>query len=383
LAELIRYLFGRLGRPLEADFADYVNTSLLKEFDNDGSGALSLSELMQLLCHAPWNTLLPEGFKTQIADLLGVQEEDMQPTALDTEPPPPQDVIAPEQAAASQPSAQPSPDQTTDQQQAPSDRPVVKPLALPTPAADAQEMLSMIEELFLSGDEDRSGDIDAPEMCRLVLEIFERLKKPIPHDFKVDLEGVVRKSMRRFDVDNSGTIDFGEFLQMLACPPWRALMPPLVRKELPKLLGLDERAPPPMPNLKPDQNAQRDASQVPTAELLAALGVQGCDASFKREGFEFVSDLVEVAFKLKTADLEELGMKKPLEIKKLLRIIRSGDPVEVVTQHLERKALSSEMSTYFKTGGKRLDKDGIIEAQRMSAPSHRPRPSLHTSAMRI
>ena len=70
----------------------------------------------------------------------------------------------------------------------------------------ANDALAMIEELFRAGDNDGSGDIDPVELSKLVVQIFEKLRKPIPHDFRCDLEGVIRKAMQRFDVDNSGTI---------------------------------------------------------------------------------------------------------------------------------------------------------------------------------
>jgi len=236
----------------------------------------------------------------------------------------------------------------------------------------ANDALAMIEELFRAGDNDGSGDIDPVELSKLVVQIFEKLRKPIPHDFRCDLEGVIRKAMQRFDVDNSGTINFTEFLELLSCPPWRGLLPSKIRKELPKLV-LGGKKVRDVPRTK-GQKAVKDARTMPVGSLLDALGIVGCTQAFVREGFGLIGDLLEVAYKLNEKDLESLGVAAAIHQKRLLKMIRSGDPVAFIERYEQAQKMQAEMALHFDTGGKRISEannNAKTATRRRSTPTYK------------
>ena len=75
----------------------------------------------------------------------------------------------------------------------------------------------------------------------------------------------IKKAMARFDVNESGTLSFEEFLQMLSSTPWRGLMPKHIRDSIVRAAQLNAGEPPaPLRNAK----AMRDEACLGMIEAL-------------------------------------------------------------------------------------------------------------------
>ena len=110
----------------------------------------------------------------------------------------------------------------------------------------------MAKQIFMDADKDSSGELDDEELMQVMVELTKKLGQAITADLKMQLnEEVVdlillcidsllvvqvRAAISRFDADNSGTINFMEFLRMITMKPWKNLFPSEVQNRLPKLV---------------------------------------------------------------------------------------------------------------------------------------------------
>lgn len=210
----------------------------------------------------------------------------------------------------------------------------------PPHATPAQKALLLAKNLFNAGDVDKSGELDVGELSNLILRMFEHFRKKMPADIRNNMEGTVTKAMARFDVDGNGVLDFQEFIKMMCCNPWKGFLPPKIRSELPKLV-LSGGAPP-MPKLnKPQKEEMQKCRDMPLEELLEAMSMAEYSDKFGQEGFLKVGDLLDVAFKLIPEDFDELGVKNKRHQDRLLQVVRSGNPMDVVER---QKALQAQFS---------------------------------------
>ena len=106
----------------------------------------------------------------------------------------------------------------------------------PTPSGDndttVEEFTQMARAIFEEKDEDMSGEIDKSELANAIQDLWSRLGIPLSAN---DLQKDVEESLNKFDNDNSGTLDFAEFMGMLCQKPWIELLPSGVRAEVPRL----------------------------------------------------------------------------------------------------------------------------------------------------
>ena len=158
---------------------------VMPQRDDEDDGTLNFDEFMELIIKPPWSDLLPAAVRDELSDRLALKKQH--------DPAPPR-------------------------------------------ASPAEKAIQLAKELFTEGDADASGALDPQELAKLITHLFERFKKPIPFDFRSNMELAVKKAMARFDLDHNGTLDFGEFCKMLCCNPFRGLLPPKLRKEMPPLV---------------------------------------------------------------------------------------------------------------------------------------------------
>jgi len=133
--------------------------------------------------------------------------------------------------------------------------------------------MKLAGQIFKEADVDGSGALDGGELCGIITQLFNKMGKELPHDYAGEnLKGKIEKSMTRFDTDLNGTISFDEFLQMLCCAPWRAMLPPGIREEMPKLviMAMGEGIPG-VPRNKTLQVNAVDSAAAETLEVVRAL----------------------------------------------------------------------------------------------------------------
>lgn len=246
--------------------------------DEDGDGTLNFDEFLSLVTQPPWSSLLPVAVCDALRQRLAAK---------------------------------------------------LKFNPAPAHATPAERALLMAQDLFTAGDADQSGELDCAELAQLILKMFEKFKKKMPTDIRNNMEATVKKAMARFDIDGNGVLDFNEFMKMMCCNPWKGLLPPKIRNQLPALVltgGV-----PAMPKLnKPQKEQMQKCREMNLLELLEAMDMAEYNDRFAQEGFCKVGDLLDVAFKLISSDFEELGIKNKRHQDRLLQVVRSGNPLDIV-----------------------------------------------------
>lgn len=257
--------------------------------DEDNDGTLNFDEFLALICQPPWSDLLPATVVDELRQRLKAK---------------------------------------------------VKYNPAPARASPAEKAFLLAKEMFEQGDVDQSGALDHQELSDVIVNLFARFDKKLPYDFRSNLATSVKKSMARFDLDNNGTLEFMEFCQMLCCNPFRGLLPPKIRKEMPGLVLRDGA--PKMPRLaKPEKEELNKMREMPLEDLLKALNMQAHTNRFTEEGFTTVGDMLDVAFKLVPQDFDELGVTNQHERKRLLQVVRSGNPIQFVEEQQAREQAAS------------------------------------------
>jgi len=195
LSGIVTNLFAKMGKDLPHDYQGdalkvKVERSLLR-FDADGNGTISFDEFLQMLCCAPWRAMLPPGIRENMPRLVVMGMGKGIPVMPRNKP----TKMSPEDQAA-------------------------------------EEALTVLKALFDKADEDRQGSIDNEEMAPLIRLMYKEWDNPVPHDLNNTLPETIKRCMTRFDADESGTLTFNEFLQMLTCTPWRGMMPKKIRRSI-------------------------------------------------------------------------------------------------------------------------------------------------------
>lgn len=86
--------------------------------------------------------------------------------------------------------------------------------------------LATARAIFDEKDLDCSGEIEHEELAGAIQSLWGSIGNPIAGS---ELESEVAESLRKFDADNSGSLSFTEFMQMLCEQPWLELLPATVR----------------------------------------------------------------------------------------------------------------------------------------------------------
>lgn len=78
-----------------------------------------------------------------------------------------------------------------------------------------------------------SSSIDEEELSNLLQHLMNSLGKPFLPSQRMGLVEEVRNTMKKFDTNNDGVLNFQEFARMLTMAPWRNLFPKDVQHGLP------------------------------------------------------------------------------------------------------------------------------------------------------
>ena len=70
-----------------------------------------------------------------------------------------------------------------------------------------------------------SSSIDEEELSNLLQHLMNSLGKPFLPSQRMGLVEEVRNTMKKFDTNNDGVLNFQEFARMLTMAPWRNLFP--------------------------------------------------------------------------------------------------------------------------------------------------------------
>jgi len=89
----------------------------------------------------------------------------------------------------------------------------------------ADGILEYAKQLFDEADVDESGFIDEHELGELIKMLWAKLSKPFGKADQDRLRYEVHAAMQNFDVDDSGTLSFPEFVMLLSKRPWRLMLP--------------------------------------------------------------------------------------------------------------------------------------------------------------
>jgi len=190
--EELSWLMQELWRKLRVNPSADIRISLVEKvrqamnmFDTNRDGGLSFEEFLRMLCCAPWKALLPESAQKQLPFLIMKRSK------------------------------------VNDQDELPE-------VNIPEPGP---LVLQQLQEAFDSVDADKSGEIDANELSGLVQSAWFMMSHR-GFACKEDLEEATKEIMERYDIDQSGTIDFDEFLKMMALKPFVLMLPTEARDYL-------------------------------------------------------------------------------------------------------------------------------------------------------
>jgi len=179
LANVMQELHRRQGKKMSGDARMRIVESCreqIKRFDQSGAGVLDFVGFVRMLGQKPWNQVIGEEAAKSIPFLL------MNGLKVDVE------------------KNRPEPRQ-------------------------GDELLEFAREIFEKADVDDSGFIDEHELGELLKMIWAKLGKPFGKADKERLRYEVHAAMVNFDVDDSGTISFPEFIMLLSKRPWRLMLP--------------------------------------------------------------------------------------------------------------------------------------------------------------
>jgi len=97
----------------------------------------------------------------------------------------------------------------------------------------AAVVMETAQKLFEQFDVDGNSAIDEEELSNLLQHLMSTLGKPFLPSQRMGLVEEVRNTMRKFDTNNDGVLNFQEFARMLTMAPWRNLFPKDVQHGLP------------------------------------------------------------------------------------------------------------------------------------------------------
>lgn len=155
---------------------------VMDRFDTNGSGAIDFDEFMQMMSSKPWCFLLPEGVQSFIENKT-------------------------RRKAA---------------------RPMAKVAAAESSTA---AVIKAAKSLFVEVDMDGNGWIDEDELYWLVKKLQKRIGAGSAS--REELDSMVSQAMNVFDVGQTGSLSFTEFLKMICTEPWCGILPAEVQKYLP------------------------------------------------------------------------------------------------------------------------------------------------------
>ena len=88
--------------------------------------------------------------------------------------------------------------------------------------------------------------LDESQLAEVVTELFTKLGRPMPWgDDLGKLDKLVKDTIRKFDDNNDGKIDFLEFANVLSHEPFLGLLPPQTHAAIPHLLREEIQVAPP------------------------------------------------------------------------------------------------------------------------------------------
>ena len=179
LANVMMELHRRMGKKMSADARVRIVETCrqqIRRFDQHNTGCLDFVGFVRMLSGPPWNEVVGKEAAAQIPFLLmrGLKND------------------------------------------------VEKPRAEPRPG---DELLEFAREIFDKADADDSGFIDEQELGELLKMVWAKLGRPFGKADKERLRYEVHAAMINFDVDQSGTISFPEFIMLLSKKPWRLMLP--------------------------------------------------------------------------------------------------------------------------------------------------------------
>ena len=134
---------------------------------------------------------------------------------------------------------------------------------------EGKMVLAMARTLFEEADADHSGEIDEHELWMVLEKLYAKMGRPVSVADRQGMQQQVRRCMQLFDKDQSGTIDFEEFLKMIIRDPWREMLPPEGIKQA------TTSAPKP-PILKPSLSLSQSLNQILPRFCMRCRQVRPC-----------------------------------------------------------------------------------------------------------
>ena len=95
---------------------------------------------------------------------------------------------------------------------------------------DGSQVMHAARQLFDEADMNMNGTLSSEEIGQLVWQFWQRLG--VEGIEWAHLEREVQRILEEFDKDANGSIDFGEFLEMLTYLEWQELLPVEVQEEM-------------------------------------------------------------------------------------------------------------------------------------------------------
>jgi len=104
-----------------------------------------------------------------------------------------------------------------------------------SPRSPTRVLYGAAKRMFDHADLDGDGHLDEEELGVLLTHMYADLGKPLSAEMRMRVVMEVQSSMKNFDSNCDGWIDFDEFIRMINAKPWRDLLKPDVREELRKV----------------------------------------------------------------------------------------------------------------------------------------------------
>ena len=242
LANLTKKLFDEIGEPLPAEYKINLIGEIQKVIelnDKDGNGNLNFREFLQMLTRPPWKKLMPPLVQDNLPKVVMQLARGDQPFLPNEN----------EENWSWDAQDQPAP----------------------------EEIVEFAKTFFNEADTSENGSLDKSELETVLVRLFERLGQSDQLSACISedqtLEEVVIHSMREFDTDGSGEIEFSEFLRMLTRRPWASLLPETLTKMLPRISNKIFRATSPV-RRRPNVSAAKwawEGSDEPPAQLVLSF----------------------------------------------------------------------------------------------------------------
>eukprot|EP00658_Telonema_sp_P-2_P071241 TRINITY_DN60540_c0_g1_i1.p1 TRINITY_DN60540_c0_g1~~TRINITY_DN60540_c0_g1_i1.p1 ORF type:complete len:271 (+),score=77.43 TRINITY_DN60540_c0_g1_i1:81-893(+) len=100
-----------------------------------------------------------------------------------------------------------------------------------------RSILARLRKHFNIADVNSDGELEEDELARLLKNLWESTDKgAMPSEIRIRAVEHVREAMVKFDMDRSGKLNFNEFVRLVQVEPWRQMIPPDIRQQLPFLV---------------------------------------------------------------------------------------------------------------------------------------------------